>query len=411
MAYILVVDVDAAARRRAAGELEAEGHRVVEVADGELVLGAAVEYRVDAIILDLVMPGARIDGFGALHALGAYPTTRDVPVLVVTDKPSPQNRSRARAMGAKDFVIKPAAVGDIARRVQMALIASERRPEVERAAEERLPQTVAPAVQPTPAPAPARMVSKIVTVRNRSGRVVRRVVKRVRQRPAAVTAAVAAAAPVAAAAGVARALPLRTNETRIAVGDAVALLDPSADGIAAPEGGKFAVQVESTVGSSTPPRAAANVISSLPLRPIEDPTWEIRFDTFDSERAAEQMAGAVYEKQFAVEGSSNEAVRYALIAEWELPDSDQARQFESNRQMLFDEHRKHLSGLVTEWLYRSTEDKLKYTTLALYADEDSWLEARAEARSSKDFSADAVLDRYGARELYGTCPCRVEMAA
>ncbi len=150
MAYVLVVDVDAAVRGRAAAELEAEGHSVVEVADGELVLGAAIEYRVDAIVLDLVMPGARIDGFGALHALGAYPTTRDVPVLVVTDKPSPQNRSRARAMSAKDFIIKPSAEGEIARRVQMVLTASERRPEVERVAEARPPQTAAPAAQSTP---------------------------------------------------------------------------------------------------------------------------------------------------------------------------------------------------------------------------------------------------------------------
>ena len=102
---------------------------------------------------------------------------------------------------------------------------------------------------------------------------------------------------------------------------------------------------------------------------------------------------------------------HPLIAEWELPDSAQAQEFESNRQRLFDEHRKHLKGLVAEWLYRSTEDELKYTTLALFTDEDSWLEARTQPRTSRDFSADVVLDRYGAREMYGACPCRVEIAA
>lgn len=402
MAYVLIADPDAAARGRAAVELEAEGHSVVEVADGEFVLAAAVEYGVDAIVLDLVMRGARIDGFGALHALGAYQTTRDVPVVVITDKPLPEDRARARALGAKDFVIKPSAAGEIARRVRMALTAAERRPEVQRAAKARLSQTAAPADKLAPAPAPARTVSKIVTVRNRRGQLVKRVVKRVLQPSAAV---------VRPRAGVAQALPLRPEETRIAVGNNVTLIDPSADELAAPEGGRFAVQVESTVGSSTPPPAPANAISSLPLRPIEDPTWEIRFDTFDSESAVTGMGGAVYKKAFGVDGPSRGAVRFALIAEWELSDSAQAQEFESNRQRLFDDHRKHLPGLVAEWLYRNTEDELKYTTLALFAVEDSWLKAHTQARSSRDFSADVMLDRYGARELYGTCPCRVETAA
>lgn len=60
----------------------------------------------DLVILDLSMP--RLDGFGLLERLRGRPGLDGVPVVVLTSSASPEDESRALALGARSFHTKPA---------------------------------------------------------------------------------------------------------------------------------------------------------------------------------------------------------------------------------------------------------------------------------------------------------------
>ena len=86
--------------------LETEGFSVHVAEDGEVGLrlcaGATLP---DLVVSDVLMPG--IDGFEVCRRLKADPTTRHLPVLLLTSLTDPQDVVRALAAGADNFVTKP----------------------------------------------------------------------------------------------------------------------------------------------------------------------------------------------------------------------------------------------------------------------------------------------------------------
>ena len=59
----------------------------------------------DLILLDLTMPG--LDGLDVLKKLKSHPTTRTIPVVIVSARGESQALFEGQAMGAVDHVIKP----------------------------------------------------------------------------------------------------------------------------------------------------------------------------------------------------------------------------------------------------------------------------------------------------------------
>jgi CheY-like chemotaxis protein len=84
MRRVLLVDDEEISRYLLRQHL-APQHVVSEAASGDEALRLAREQRPDVICLDLVMPG--LDGFAVLRALKNDPTTRHIPVVIVTSKP------------------------------------------------------------------------------------------------------------------------------------------------------------------------------------------------------------------------------------------------------------------------------------------------------------------------------------
>jgi len=70
--------------------------------DGPSGLEAVRRVRPDAILLDIRMPG--MDGWKVLEQLKADPTTRDIPVVVVSIV---DERARGAALGAAAYLVKP----------------------------------------------------------------------------------------------------------------------------------------------------------------------------------------------------------------------------------------------------------------------------------------------------------------
>lgn len=117
---ILVVDDSGLVRQLAHVALDTiGGWDVLCAASGDDALEQAHAERPEAILLDVVMPG--MDGFAALAALRAKPTTADIPVILVTAKDTPADRERSESLGAAGMIPKPFAVEELAGQVAAIL--------------------------------------------------------------------------------------------------------------------------------------------------------------------------------------------------------------------------------------------------------------------------------------------------
>jgi CheY-like chemotaxis protein len=124
MARILVVDDSEDVRLALMTLLEDIGHQVFEAEDGSEVIAMVLSGSPDLVLLDVAMP--RVDGFEALKRLKADDATSDVPVIMVTAKGRPEDLAMARNLGARDYINKPWAEGEVEMRVDWALSAASR---------------------------------------------------------------------------------------------------------------------------------------------------------------------------------------------------------------------------------------------------------------------------------------------
>ena len=63
------------------------------------------------VLTDLQMP--EVNGFQVLSALKSNPRFCDLPIIVLTTSDSPSDRARSFALGAQDFITKPARIEDL----------------------------------------------------------------------------------------------------------------------------------------------------------------------------------------------------------------------------------------------------------------------------------------------------------
>ncbi|MGE0353962.1 MAG: ATPase, T2SS/T4P/T4SS family [Gemmatimonadales bacterium] len=104
-ACVLLVDDEDQLRRVMRDLLEREGYEVVEARDGVQALAEVDRHAPDIIVLDLNLPG--LDGYSVLGQLRARPTTRAIPIIVLTAKGDEDNEVRVFELGADDFLTKP----------------------------------------------------------------------------------------------------------------------------------------------------------------------------------------------------------------------------------------------------------------------------------------------------------------
>src|SRR3989338_8934758 len=83
-------------------KLQSAGFETDVVNDGEAAIGALKDSTYDLLILDLVMP--KRDGFAVLEELKKMNTT--MPVIVASNLGQEEDKTRAMALGAKDYFIK-----------------------------------------------------------------------------------------------------------------------------------------------------------------------------------------------------------------------------------------------------------------------------------------------------------------
>jgi FixJ family two-component response regulator len=98
---IAVLDDEPQFCRALARLLKTHGLDVVTFTRGDEFLAACVSRLPDCLLLDLHMPD--LNGFDILERVAA----RHLPVLVITGHDQPGNTERVRALGGRDYFLKP----------------------------------------------------------------------------------------------------------------------------------------------------------------------------------------------------------------------------------------------------------------------------------------------------------------
>ena len=114
---ILLVEDDEALAQVYVSRLEIEGLETKWVGNGEEALSAAVEFKPDLILLDVMMP--KISGFDVLDILRNTPETTDIRVIMLTALSQAKDKERATSLGVDDYLVKSQVViGDVIQRVR-----------------------------------------------------------------------------------------------------------------------------------------------------------------------------------------------------------------------------------------------------------------------------------------------------
>src|SRR6201997_3926234 len=130
-ASILIADDDAVQRRLVENMAQKCGYEAVVVDSGDAAIAMLTgpnAAAVDAVVLDLVMPG--LDGMGVLSRLRE--AGLDVPVIVQTAHGGIDNVVSAMRAGAQDFVVKPVGMERLQVSLRNALNTSALKGELQR---------------------------------------------------------------------------------------------------------------------------------------------------------------------------------------------------------------------------------------------------------------------------------------
>jgi two-component system phosphate regulon response regulator PhoB len=116
---ILVVEDEAPLLTLLRYNLEKQGFRVEEAADGQEALMRVAEARPDLILLDWMLPA--LSGLEVCRQIRRRPNTRDLPIIMVTARTEDQDAVRALDTGADDYISKPFAMEALLARIRALL--------------------------------------------------------------------------------------------------------------------------------------------------------------------------------------------------------------------------------------------------------------------------------------------------
>lgn len=111
--HVMLVEDDERLGRLTARYLESHGVVVTWVQDGRVAVEEARKLSLDAVVLDLMLPGK--DGITVCKELREF---SDVPVLMLTARTEEADRVQGLDVGADDYVLKPFSSRELLARIQ-----------------------------------------------------------------------------------------------------------------------------------------------------------------------------------------------------------------------------------------------------------------------------------------------------
>src|SRR6201991_2033036 len=121
MAKVLIVDDEPAVRAALDRALRLDGYDIELAADGREALDRLAEARLDAVVLDVAMPG--IDGLEVCQRLREAGDR--TPVLMLTARDAVDDRGAGLDAGADDYLVKPFALKELKARLRALLRRAE----------------------------------------------------------------------------------------------------------------------------------------------------------------------------------------------------------------------------------------------------------------------------------------------
>lgn len=104
MKKILFIEDEPTIQKTISRFLEDEGYEVKNALDGEIGLKTAKEEKPDLILLDIILP--KKDGFEVLKELKEDESTKDIPVIALTNLEESENIEKVLSLGAEAYLIK-----------------------------------------------------------------------------------------------------------------------------------------------------------------------------------------------------------------------------------------------------------------------------------------------------------------
>lgn len=117
---ILLVEDDATISSIYKAKFEADNFNVLIAQDGASGLALIKKEKPDIIMLDIILPG--LDGFSVLEEVKKDKTTEHIPVIMLTNLATEDDRVKGHKMGAVDYLVKASLTpAEVSEKIKKAL--------------------------------------------------------------------------------------------------------------------------------------------------------------------------------------------------------------------------------------------------------------------------------------------------
>ena len=101
---IIVIEDEQILLRALNVELLSQGFEVLSAKDGESGLRLTIQELPQLVLLDLILP--KLHGFEVLKALKENESTKDIPVIILSNLGQDSEIKKAKELGAADYFVK-----------------------------------------------------------------------------------------------------------------------------------------------------------------------------------------------------------------------------------------------------------------------------------------------------------------
>ena len=123
---VLVVEDEAALATMLRYNLEKQGFRVDEAADGQEAMTRIAEVPPDLVLLDWMLPV--MSGIEVCRQVRRRAATRELPIIMLTARTEDQDAVRGLNTGADDYIVKPVSMDSLLARMRALLRRSNAMP-------------------------------------------------------------------------------------------------------------------------------------------------------------------------------------------------------------------------------------------------------------------------------------------
>jgi len=117
---ILLVEDDTMISSMYKTKFESDGFEVFVAENGAIGLDLAKKEKPDIIMLDVILP--QLDGFSVLEQIKQDDSTKNIPVIMLTNLGTEEDKAKGEKMGAMDYLVKASLTpGQVSEKIKQAL--------------------------------------------------------------------------------------------------------------------------------------------------------------------------------------------------------------------------------------------------------------------------------------------------